>query len=128
MYLAHPQTIEFLSTLISRSPRLPYSKVYLASTVFAIYLLLVRLLRFRRVSVLKKKYGLYSTTAPKQSTRFNAEYAGRPDLKLTPEEAQKIVHDLTQLEMPGLSRTATTLALFKTYAIVSDTYWTMHQV
>ena len=33
---------------------------------------------------------------------------------------RQIVQDLSQLEMPGLTRIATTLALFKTYAIVSD--------
>ena len=117
---------KFLSSL--NQPRIPWlpsyePKIYYALVALASYLLLVRSLRFRRVSALKKKYGVYPTGISQHQTSPDAPYqglGGRPDLKLTPEEAQKIVQDLSQLEMPGLTRIATTLALFKTYAIVSD--------
>ncbi|KAL5478984.1 hypothetical protein ACEPAI_2272 [Sanghuangporus weigelae] len=83
----------------------------------AIYLVLVRLLRFQRVRSLRRKYGDGPPVNTSASDKKNRPVAGRPDVRLTPEEAQEIVRRVAQLEMPGLMRFSLVFALFKTYAI-----------
>ncbi|KAL5528659.1 hypothetical protein ACEPAF_7795 [Sanghuangporus sanghuang] len=85
------------------------------------YLAFIRLLRFQRVRALKKKYGygpsLNAIALDSKAGNSFPRIAGRPDVKLTPREAQEITLTVNQLEMPGLMRIAVAFALFKTYSI-----------
>ncbi|KAL5523585.1 hypothetical protein ACEPAG_7758 [Sanghuangporus baumii] len=85
------------------------------------YLALVRLLRFQRVRALKEKYGcgpsLNTIASDSKVGKSSPRIAGRPDVKLTPKEAQEITLDMNQFEMPALMRIALAFALFKTYSI-----------
>ncbi|KIL64803.1 hypothetical protein M378DRAFT_77637 [Amanita muscaria Koide BX008] len=80
---------------------LPLSNTAVACSVAVLsYLLLVRLLRWRRYNAIHAKY---------QSKLED----------ITPEEAQEIMHVSQQQDMPSLIYYATAFALFKTYAIPS---------
>jgi len=78
---------------------LRWSKSTLALTSFIGYLLLVRLLRWRRYNAMMK------------------HYAGRRLESITPEEAQQIIHVSSMYDMPMVDYYALSFALFKTYAI-----------
>ncbi|KAL5525280.1 hypothetical protein ACEPAF_9150 [Sanghuangporus sanghuang] len=75
------------------------------------------LLRLQRVRALRRKFGDGPPVNINASDKKDRLVAGRPDVKLTPEEAQEIVLRVAQLEMPGLMRFSLVFALFKTYAI-----------
>ncbi|OCB85914.1 hypothetical protein A7U60_g7048 [Sanghuangporus baumii] len=110
--------------LDSLPARLRESSEFLGGLVVAIslgtviYLALVRLLRLQRVRALRRNFGDGPTVNINASDKKDRLVAGRPDVKLTPEEAQEIVLRVAQLEMPGLMRFSLVFALFKTYAIV----------
>ena len=106
---------------------IPQRPITSLSVGFALYLGLVRLLRFQRVRALNRKYGyapsVNSVTPNGKIGGAVVCKAGRPDVRLTPEEAQAITLDISQLEMPGLMRIALAFALFKTYSIVRSVSW-----
>lgn len=77
------------------------SKSRIGAGVFLLYVLLVRLTRWRKYEAIHRKY---------------AHKIGC----LTPEEAQEIILVSSSWDMPNLSGYALAFALFKTYAIVSD--------
>lgn len=69
-----------------------------------LYLLLVRLLRYRRVDAIKRKHGM----------RERSEYA-----TLTADQAQDILQELVEMEFPKFMGFSIVFALFKTYGIPS---------
>ncbi|KAF8197139.1 hypothetical protein BJ912DRAFT_954913 [Pholiota molesta] len=71
---------------------------------FALWLLLVRALRWRRYNAIHRKYG------PKWNNGLGT---------ITPQEAQEITHLSTVFDMPQLLFNALSFALFKTYGIPS---------
>jgi hypothetical protein len=71
---------------------------------FALWLLIVRALRWRRYNAIHRKYG------PKWNNGLGT---------ITPQEAQEITHLSTVFDMPQLLFNALSFALFKTYGIVS---------
>ncbi|THH04832.1 hypothetical protein EW145_g5236 [Phellinidium pouzarii] len=75
---------------------------------------------FQRVRELERKFGKTPRRSGKESDRQHiCAVMGRPDVKLTPEEAQKILSVTTNLDMPGLMELSLTFAIFKTFAIPS---------
>jgi hypothetical protein len=70
-----------------------WSKSTLALASFAGYLILVRLLRWRRYNAMMKRY------------------AGRPLESITPEEAQQIIHVSSMYDMPWIDYVRTHCAL-----------------
>ncbi|EJD05108.1 uncharacterized protein FOMMEDRAFT_18758 [Fomitiporia mediterranea MF3/22] len=107
---------------LQQSSIMPRSPLAAIPVVITVYLALVRALRFHHVLALKWKYGdgPQATNVPGKKLGLGKEASlvnGRPDVKLSLEEAQEIVLRVTQLEMPGLMRIALSFALFKTYAI-----------
>ncbi|KAI5121487.1 hypothetical protein M0805_003942 [Coniferiporia weirii] len=84
----------------------------------SVYLSLVQFLRFRRVRKLERKYGKAPHILEKTTGNVRI-IIGRPDVKLTPEEAQEIMFVTTKYDMPGLMSFSLIFALFKTYSIPS---------
>ncbi|KAI0126270.1 hypothetical protein BJ170DRAFT_582302 [Xylariales sp. AK1849] len=79
---------------------MPWSMILVPS--FLGYLLLVQLLRFRRERGMRIRYG----------------YPDRASLaKMTVEDAQKIIKDLSTLEFPAFLVTSLQFGLFKTYGV-----------
>ena len=70
-----------------------WSKSTLALASFAGYLILVRLLRWRRYNAMMKRY------------------SGRPLESITPEEAQQIIHVSRMYDMPWIDHVRTRCAL-----------------
>ena len=70
----------------------------------ALYLVLVRLLRFRRREAIRKKYGMLN----------RSDFA-----RLTADQAQDILEELVEMEFPKLMGFSIVFALFKTYGIPS---------
>ena len=70
----------------------------------ALYLLGVRLLRYRRVDAIKRKHSMLS----------RADYAS-----LAGDQAQDVLKDLVEMEFPKLMGFSIVFALFKTYGIPS---------
>ena len=69
-----------------------------------LYLIAVRLLRYRRIDAIKRKHGMYH----------------RPDFaRLTADQAQDILRDLVEMEFPKLMGFSIVFALFKTYGVPS---------
>jgi len=75
-----------------------------ATCAVLLWVVIARSLRWRRYRAIHRKYG------PKWDN-------GRGEI--TPEEAQKILHESSLFDMPWLLNYALAFALFKTYAIVS---------
>ncbi|KAF8966173.1 hypothetical protein BDZ97DRAFT_1658235 [Flammula alnicola] len=71
---------------------------------FVVWLGIVRMLRWRRYNAIHREYG----------TKWNNGLG-----KITPEEAQKIIHISTLYDMPLLLNYSLAFALFKTYGIPS---------
>ncbi|PNS16452.1 hypothetical protein CAC42_186 [Sphaceloma murrayae] len=85
------------------SPSL-YDRSTLATMFLLLYLVLVRILRYRRASSLPSKY----------SIRSRADFA-----TLTEDQAQDVLKDLVELEFPKFMGFSIVFALFKTYGIPS---------
>jgi hypothetical protein len=90
------------SLLTHIPPPHTWSKWTITSTLSISYLVLVRLLRWRRYNALHAKY-----PPDKMKT-------------LTPQEAQLIVHEAALWDIPFINTEALSFALFKTYGIVSE--------
>jgi len=79
-------------------------RAYVAVFSAALYLFIVRALRYRRVDAIKRKYGMLK----------------RDDLsKLTADQAQEVLQELVEMEFPQLFGFSVVFALFKTYAVPS---------
>ena len=75
-----------------------------ASAALLLYLIAVRLLRYRRVDAIKRKHGMLDSS----------NYG-----KLTADQAQDVLKDLVEMEFPKLFGFSIVFALFKTYGIPS---------
>jgi hypothetical protein len=91
-----------IQSLLAHGPG-SWSKWTVAGALSLSYLVLVRVLRWRRYNALHAKYG-----PDKMKT-------------LTPLEAQLIVHEAALWDIPFINTEALSFALFKTYGIVSKT-------
>lgn len=80
--------------------------VALGATTIASYLLVVHRLRWRRYDDIHAKF----------ESKFK-------EGKLTPRDAQEIMHASAFYDMPTLMTYSLSFALFKTYAIVSLVFW-----
>ncbi|EEB90217.1 hypothetical protein MPER_11604 [Moniliophthora perniciosa FA553] len=86
--------------LLSLLPSIPWPSVTIPAAVLLSWLSIARAYRWRRYNYIHRVYG------PKYKTGT-----------LTLEDAQEIVHIITQYEMPVIMEYALTFALFKPYAI-----------
>lgn len=111
------QRLSFFSALFQpHLHRQPGGSLVTATVVIVLaYLALVRSLRFRRLRCIQKRYGL----GPTASGVLPQDGTTPTRAKLTPAEAQEIIHVSLQYDLPGVILYATNFALFKTYSIVS---------
>jgi len=91
----------FFLLLLTLVLKLVHSRV-VGALIIASYVLLVRLLRYRRATAIPLKHGIHS----------RADFA-----TMTADQAQDILKDLVELEFPKLMGISLVFALFRTYGI-----------
>ncbi|KAL5536480.1 hypothetical protein ACEPAF_302 [Sanghuangporus sanghuang] len=121
MFLA-PAMVFIASLAIPSQGLTKWSDGFTAGFTFCsiiIYLCLVRTMRYTGMNAIARKFSLRKVTRGEETGILAGDAELRRDVRitLTPKEAQKIVHHVLHLEMPGLLRIALAFASFKTYAI-----------